>query len=50
MTKTEYEINAQTHIRIGLALLLEDRSHEHSRESIEAFLKAELERVFGEPM
>ncbi|OEJ24304.1 hypothetical protein AS594_07175 [Streptomyces agglomeratus] len=46
--ETENEINAHQHIRIGLALLVEDREHWHSREAIAAFLQAELEHAFEE--
>lgn len=46
--ETEGEINAHQHIRIGIALLLEDRTHQHSREEIHQFLDAELDHALGE--
>ncbi|GAA4891062.1 hypothetical protein ACFPM3_20310 [Streptomyces coeruleoprunus] len=47
-TETPNERNAHQHIRIGLALLLEDREHPHSREDIAAFLNAELDHALGD--
>ena len=46
--ETPNKREAQTHIRVGLALLVEDRTHEHSREDIQALLDAEVARAFGE--
>lgn len=46
--ETPNEREAHTHIRIGLALLLEDRDHPHSREEIATFLESELDHALGD--